>query len=87
MGAGAVGDAKALWPLLTVLAKGSESVRALACRALGDVGDARAAPKMTRHLEDPSPVVRLAAYRALRAMTGKDLPFDRAAWERAYPPR
>jgi quinoprotein glucose dehydrogenase len=48
-------------PLIELLGNGDGEVRAQAARVLGDLREARAAPKLVERLRDPSPRVRMYA--------------------------
>lgn len=56
-------------------------VRRLACSTLASLGSRPSARELVPCLEDPDPGMARAAWRALRTISGKDLPLDRAAWE------
>lgn len=57
----------------------------LACRALGELGSRVAVPALIECLEHEEKAVREAAWRALRAITGQDLPMEAASWARLAP--
>jgi hypothetical protein len=73
--------------LATELSRGTRhkdaEVRRLTCVALGQFRSRNAIPALLVCLDDPIPEVRIEAGRALRAVTGEDLPPQRAAWARA----
>ena len=58
-------------------------VRRLAAVALGALRSRTALPGLLGCLDDEDPQVRSAACRALRSVTGLNLPPERAAWARA----
>jgi HEAT repeat protein len=68
--------------LLVFVAGESPGLRAAACAALGQLDDPAAVPALVAALDDPDPGVWDAAWRALRRITGKDLPAKSAAWRR-----
>ncbi len=55
-------------------------VRRLACVALGQFRSRPAVEGLINVLDDPDPELRAAAHRALRSITGTDLPPERASW-------
>lgn len=59
------------------------AVRAYACAGLGQLRVAATVEALVGALDDEEPAVRTQALRALRAITGKDLPPEREAWSRA----
>lgn len=68
---GAIGDTRAVDPLLRSLAdRRRPEIRARAALALGRIGDPRARLSLTRVLKDREPAVRKAARTALDAMKG-----------------
>jgi HEAT repeat protein len=66
--------------LRPLLAAEAPSVRAAACVALAELRDRSAVPRLVAMLDDPDAAVWEAAWRALRRITGKDLPPRAAAW-------
>jgi HEAT repeat protein len=58
-------------------------VRAYACAGLGQLRVPATVEVLVGALDDEEPAVRTQAVRALRAITGKDLPPEREAWSRA----
>ena len=54
----------------------------MACRALGELRSRVAIPALIECLEHPEKSVREAAWRALRDITGADLPPEAASWAR-----
>lgn len=54
----------------------------LACRALGELRSRVAVPALIECLERGEPALREAAWQALRAITGEDLPAEAASWAR-----
>ncbi len=69
--------AQALSP---VLEHPSPAVRLCACRALAGLGSWSAVPSLVHGLEDENEDVSRAAWSALRAISGLDLPPDGAMW-------
>jgi HEAT repeat protein len=69
--------------MVRALAHEEREVRRLACVALGQFRSRTAVPDLLAALEDPEADVRMAALRALRSITGLDLPGERAAWAKA----
>ncbi len=68
----------------TVLdARDDAAVVLAACAALRNMGSLRPVPALVRELDHADEDVRTAAWTALRALTGRDLPATRDAW-RAY---
>lgn len=63
-----------------VLAHPDPEVRRLACSTLASLGSGQSAPELVNRLEDHDPGVARSAWQALRSVSGKDLPLDRAAW-------
>jgi HEAT repeat protein len=59
------------------------AVRAYACAGLGQLRVPATVEVLVGALDDEEPAVRTQAVRALRAITGKDLPPEREAWSRA----
>lgn len=68
---GAIGDSRAVDPLLCSLADRRPDIRAGAALALGRLGDPRARLSLMRALKDREPAVRKAARKALDAMKGR----------------
>lgn len=62
--------------IVPVLADADIFVRMAAARILGDLSNPVAVPALIDALSDPEPSVREAVYTALKAVTGRDLPFD-----------
>jgi hypothetical protein len=62
--------------IVPVLKDADIFVRMAAARILGDLANPVAVPALIDALSDPEPSVREAVYSALRAVTGRDLPFD-----------
>ncbi|HUR27961.1 MAG TPA: HEAT repeat domain-containing protein, partial [Planctomycetota bacterium] len=58
-------------------------VRRLTCFALAQLRSRAAVPDLVDRFEDPDPEVRKEALRAARAISGLDLPPERAIWEKA----
>jgi HEAT repeat protein len=65
------------------LAHPDATVRCLTCVALGQMQSRSAVAALLLRLEDSEDAVREQAHRALRAITGADLPAGRAAWAQA----
>lgn len=61
----ALGDRRAVGPVIARLADGESAVRANAARALGKLGDAQAVEPLLAALRDPAPAVRAQAVEAL----------------------
>lgn len=55
--------------------------KVIACSALAALGARRAVPALVDLLVDPTPEVRQAAWAALRALTGAELPPEPQLWE------
>jgi len=66
--------------VVVLLERASADERSLACQTLGQLGSGAAVPFLMPLLDDESPPVRAAAWAALRAITGSDLPAEGTAW-------
>jgi HEAT repeats len=71
--------------LLPLLESPEPRVRSMICHALRQLGSKRAVPALRSLLEDEEEGVQQAAWSALRAITGLQLPMEPEAWARAYP--
>jgi hypothetical protein len=69
-----------------VLARPERDLVVVACSILGHLGSPRAVPELLDALERDDPRVVDAAARALRAITGLDLPAEADAWDAAVGP-
>jgi HEAT repeat protein len=66
-----------------ILEAGQREVKPLACLALMELGSKAAVPALLEVLDHEETELAEAAWRALRALTGKDLPLDHTAWRSA----
>jgi HEAT repeat protein len=76
----AIGDRRAVEPLLGALADPADIVRDAAAAALGDLGDDRAIEPLIPCFADRAFFVRSTASRALTRLTGEDFGVDQAKW-------
>ncbi|MEQ1892870.1 MAG: hypothetical protein ABL998_10035, partial [Planctomycetota bacterium] len=67
--------------LLGRIARMEPSELVLACSALGRLGDLEAVPELVPLLDAAEAPVREAAWKALRTLTGVDLPAERSLWD------
>jgi len=73
---GVLGDQEAVHGLRKMLAGDLPQDRGMAALALADLKDTSSVPQIETLLEDPHGRVRLAAWEALRRLTGKDYPLE-----------
>lgn len=78
---GALGDADAIPFLVKGLTDEKPLVRIRASYALGRIGDRRACGPLIKRLDDPDEDVSKAAYKALKTITGQNIPRIRAEWQ------
>ena len=68
--------------LLALLSSEDPVVRAAACTTLGQLRDKGALPALVAALDDPDPLVWEAAWKALKRITGRNLPPRSALWRK-----
>ena len=78
---GAIGDLKAVEPLIASLGRGAMTSRGASATALGTIGDQRAVTPLITELPNLTGDARKAAVASLQKLTGQDFGTDIAHWQ------
>lgn len=84
---GVLGNPGAMSALIKALDDEVPLVRIRAALALGSIGDAEAVKSLAQHLSDSNPNVQAACFKALTAITGRNLGLEQMGWIQWYEER
>lgn len=76
-----LGKKEIIRAFLDSMTYGDTEIRVKICQALGNMKAREAVGELIEILDDPYPPITNAAHKALRAITGKDLPAESSAWK------